>query len=311
MVPFRPERNPNPYLAPFTAYPSYLGRRGGELIGAAAQTEAIGSYLIDTQQARLIREESRRSAIDTQKKRLQWEMEYERLRPKAGDFARREQAADLDMARNFAQNTEIWSGRVLNILLRSCLNSSAPGRGPSIPLSQEVLRGINLTDKTTRSNLTLAKDEGKINWTDTLEGAAYDEIRNRFSKNFADAMQGSQDGQPPSRAKLNDLRADLKKLNEKLDDQVANISPDDYIRSSRILTTLRNNVNGLSDPRLCKACNNNWRKNISTVGGLVYYCQQNGVEFGPASAPGDQPAYTTTYYLLRNYERGLIQLAQR
>ena len=38
-------------------------------------------------------------------------------------------------------------------------------------------------------------------------------------------------------------------------------------------------------------------------------CLKNGLQFGPAVASGDEPAYTAAYYAIRNYERGVSALA--
>ena len=297
------------YPPPF--YPYYQSPAGATLQGLASYTQASGQYWQSIQQARITREMSRQAAIDTQRKQLEWEMEYEKLRPTAPKMRRAEQATDLEWAHNDPPKTEIWSGSTLNVLLQSILKSPQPVNGPQIPLDDTIVNGLNLTDKTTRGNLALAKDEGKIAWTEALQEATYDDVRERFSKNFDTAIKSTQSGQTPPIPILRDLRTDLKVLDEKLDDQVRDLSPGKYIEARRLLNQLKNTIKGLSDPRICKACQASWKKNVRTVADLVAHCMKNGVEFGPAAAPGDEACYTAAYYALRNYERGIWVASSR
>ena len=127
--------------------------------------------------------------------------------------------------------------------------------------------------------------------------------RDSFSKNFAKATEYVNSGKQPEVKLLRDLRNDLKRMDDKLEDEVASLAPSRYIESRRLLNQLKDTVTGFSNPRLVKAANKDWRKGMRTVSDLVTYCLKHGVEFGPAAAPGDYPAYTATYYALRSYER--------
>jgi hypothetical protein len=286
-------------------FPGY-GSYGDTLQGIASVTAATGQYYQDIQQARITREQSRQMALDTQRKQIEFEMWYETVRPTAPKMLKQEQATDLDWARNHAQNTEIWSGRTLNVLLRSILKSPNPLQGPNIPLDERILRGLNLTDGTTRANLSLTKDEGKIIWPEALAAESFDEVRDRFTKNFEEATRMVQSSGPPPRALMNSLRKDLKTLDEKLDDQVRDLAPSRYIESRRLLNQLTTNIRGLSDPRVVKALHSDWRKNVRNVSDLVGYLMKNGLEFGPAVA-GDESSYTAAYWAIRNYERAVVQ----
>ena len=296
-----------PYTPGYSGYPYQQSRYGSYLQGVASVTTATGEYYNQIQQARITREQSRQMALDTQRKQIEQEMWYESIRPTAPRLKAQEKATDLDWARNSAQNTEIWSGRTLNVLLKSVLSTPSPGQGPNISLSETALRGLNLTDGTTRGNLSLStRDEGKITWPETLQGPSFDEVRDRFGKNFAEASRVATTSGPPSRALMNSLRGDLKKMEEQLEDQVTNESISGYIEARRVLNQVKNNLKGLSDPKLCKSCHANWRKNVRNVSDLVAYCLKNGLEFGPAVG-GSESSYTATYYALRNYERGVTR----
>jgi len=276
---------------------------GMALQGLASYTQAQGQYWNDIQRARILREQSRQAAIDTQRKRLEWEMEYERLRPTAPKMMAAQRANELNWARNYAASTQIWSGWALNVLLRSILASPAPTKGPHISLDPETVRGLNLTDGSARGSLALTRDEGRIDWTESLREPAFDELRGRFAKTYKQALEAVGYGKTPGVDTLRELRSILSDMGDKLNDMVSDLTPSRFIESRRLLNNLGDTVRGLSNPRLVKAANQDWWKSIRTVADLVAHCQKNGLEFGPAVAPADFPAYTAAYFALRAYER--------
>jgi hypothetical protein len=301
------------YSAPayYPPYPTYQPPAGAALQGLASLTSAQGQYWNQIEQARITREQSRQMSMDTAKKQIELERWYEATKPTAASMAGVERKNDLTWARNYAQNTEIWSGRTLNILLRSILTSSFPTQGPNIGLDENTLRGLNLVDKSSTGNLALAKDDGKIAWPEALQEAAFDDVRDRFAKNFDTAIKTAREGEQPPIPVIRDLRNDFKTLESKLDEQVRDLSPNQYISSRRLLNQLKATLKGLSDPRICKSCNASWKKNVRTVSDLVGYCVRNGLEFGPAVAPEDYSSYSAAYYAIRNYEREAILTTSR
>jgi hypothetical protein len=313
-APYAPSA-PAPSYPPAAAYPPWgyypQSRFGSTLQGYASLTQATGQYWQDIQQARITREQSRQMALDTQKKQIELEMWYEKNRPTALTMAKSDKASQLQWARYDAQSTQIWDGRPLNVLLQSIFLSPDPGRGPYLSLDQSTLRGLNFTDKTTRGNLALAKNDGSITWTDALLASTFDDLRNRFGMNFAKAITIARTGKTPPRDAVLALRTDLDTMSTMLDDEVQTLTPDDYIGARRLLNQLKNTIKGLSNPLLCKGCDDTWKKNVHTVSDLVTYCLKNGLEFGPAVAPGDYACYTAAYYAIRDYERGIWQTASR
>jgi hypothetical protein len=224
---------------------------------------------------------------------------------------RAELKSDLDWALLDPPQTEIWSGRTLNVLLKAVLDLPTPTRGPNIDLDQNV-NGLNLTDNTTRGNLSLAKDDGRITWPEALQEEAFDTPRDAFAKNFNEAIKAVNSGQDPGVRAVRELRKELQTMEDTLDGQVATLVPGRYTEARRLLNQLKDQIKGLSDPRLVKGCCSAWRKNVRTVAELVAHCQKNGLQFGPAVAPSDYPCYTAAYYSLRSYYRGLsYQLSAR
>lgn len=295
----------NPYGAyyPATGY-------GGALQGAASLTAATGQYEKDIQQASMEREKVRQEKLVTQKKRVMQEMEYEDMRKsRFRQQQQQERNAILERARRHPSDDEIWSGKTLNILLNSVMMSQSSSQAPSVPLSQAALRGLNLTATGTNGNLGLAKDGGKIDWTDALMGSSFDGARNRFSANFELSMKDVQAGKLPDRVVIGELKRDYKSLSDTLSDQVANLSPDDYNSSRRRLNQVKVALDGLSDRRALRSFDSAWKQDVRTVADLVSYCKNNGVEFGGATADGDRACYQSAYFAMRSYEREVSQLA--
>jgi len=214
-----------------------------------------------------------------------------------------QRANELNLARNDPPSGQIWSGWALNVLLRSILGSPAPTKGPHISLEPETVRGLNLTDGATRGSLAMTRDEGRIEWTESLQEPAFDELRGRFANTYNLALETVGYGKTPGVATLRELRSILSDMGDKLNDMVSDLALSRFIESRRLLNNLGDTVRGLSNPRLVKAANQDWWKSIRTVADLVAHCQKNGLEFGPAVAPADFPAYTAAYFALRAYER--------
>ena len=292
-------------------YPAYPQRGyGAALQGAASLTAASGQYQTDIQQAKIMREKSRQESLVTQRKQIDFEMQYEDLR-RARIRADRdyEQAAILDRARRFPSDDDIWSGRSLNVLLKSVMMSTSSARGPNVGLSQATLLGLNLTATGSTGNLGLAKDEGKVYWSDALMEAPFDDARKRFDANFPNALKYAQAGERPDRALLMDLNKDFKSLSDTLNDRVGDLSAGEYIASTRVLNQLKVALQGLSDPRVVRSSNVAWKKKVRTVADIVAYCKENGLEFTAAAALGDRGCYEAAYYAVRSYERDVSQLA--
>jgi hypothetical protein len=281
----------------------------GYLTGVASVTTATGQYWNQIEQARLTREEARRSSFETQKQQVELERWYEAQKPKTQDLVDAAIRTDLETARRDPPPTEIWSGKSLNSLMNNLLKSPRPTAGPQIPLAEDVVRGLNMVDKSSRGDLSLAKDEGKIAWPESLQEEAFDVPRDRFSKMFGQAMGQINSGEMPDFKLVREMRKDLKVMETTLEDLVEKISPGAYLSGRRVINQMKTQVAGMSDPAVVKS-SRSWRNEVKTVADLVGQCQK-GMSFGPSVSPGDERAYTAAYYALRNYERDMAQLARR
>jgi hypothetical protein len=274
---------------------------GGFLQGAAALTSAQGQYWNDIQQARMSREQANQMSMDTRKKEIEFQQWYETVRPTAPKMVAAEKATDLDWARRYAQNTEIWSGSTLNVLYRSAIRSKYLFQGPNIPVDDTMLRGLNLNDQTTRANGGLLK-ENKLFWTETLDSEPYDKNRDEFSKNWNLAQQQVAKDGAIERNTLRELQASLQALSGQLDTAVADLPPSRYIESNRYLNQLKAGVKALENTRRGKPATYSLMGKARNVAEICAYMAKNGLQFAPATARDDFTAYSAFYLLLRSFE---------
>jgi hypothetical protein len=277
---------------------------GSTLAGNAAVISSQGDYLQATQSARLMREQARQEAVKTRKMQLQEQLEYEAMQPKAIDVIQRTRATDLQWARSGPPDNEIWSGRMLNVLLQSAMLNPSVSSGPNVPLDEDVLRRINIKDKSQRGNIGLLA-EGKLRWPAGLQEAVFDEPRDRVTKNLDIAAKQVQYGDPPDIKTMRALRADHKAMVDTLDSGLEGMSPTDFIRAKAYLGKIRETILALNEPTVKTSIDRSWVKSVRTVGDLVNYMKNKGLEFAGAAAPDSYAAYSSLYYSLRTFEIGL------
>ncbi len=290
----------NPYLngAAYNSSPS-----ASEMYGTAAVITATSDYYKGIMQARLTREHARQAAIQTRRMLLQQEAEYERMRPRAIDLIRREQATDLAIARGDAPAAAVFSGKALNDLLASI---NRPGKkfntGPQIPLDDDTLKNVNLIDPGFKGQIGMLKTTGKLKWPVVLQDTAYEEARDGFTSKFKFAVQQLKDREPLEPATIRNLRSFLKTLNKQVADGNEELSPSQYIEARKFLNGLEQAVRALDDPNVAKAFTDDWKAKGATVAELVK--NMKGLQFAPAT-PGEERAYNELYRALRSFEAGL------
>jgi hypothetical protein len=280
----------------------------GYLEGAADLTMANANYEKIIQEARLVREQANRSHIDTRRKMLE-EAEWERaewLKRYDPEVVRqKDQAWELDRARHDPPLVDILSGRALNTLLTHVGKQLNRGeRGQRVPLSEDILKGINLTGQDTRANAGLLKFDGRLQWPLSLEGSEFADSRDRINKLLAEAVNQAKNTQPVDPGKLVDLRKALRRLNDALLNNVSEMSPSQYIEAKRYLNQVDDAVKALEDPNVSNYFNQNWVPKGDNVGKLVEFMTSKGLRFAPA-VPGDADSYRALYSALQAYEASL------
>jgi hypothetical protein len=284
----------------------------GYLTGAAAVTTATASYQKVIQEARLLQHQANRSSFAMRRK-----IHEEALSERAEWFKRndpnvvyqQDKARDLDRARHDPPLTEILSGQALNALLAHLEKQQGKGlSGVSVPLQQDVLRGINVSGQATRANPGLLKSDGRLQWPVSLAAPQFADGHERLGTLLADAVNDARSSRPVPAGRLKEIRAELSRLNHVLVATAGDLSPSQYVEARRYLHQVEDAVKALEDPRVANYVNGSSVPRCKTVVELVQYMSDRGLVFAPAVA-GDADAYRALYSALRAFDAGVDQAA--
>jgi len=221
-----------PYYAPGAGY-SYQDPYGSALQGLASVTSATGQYHVNIQKARLLREQSRQAAIDTARKRLEFEAWYETVRPTAPRMLDAERATDLDRARKGAPATEVWSGKALNDLLASVQKAKAAdpkNLGPNVPLEDSTLKHLNLTGQTGGAGNAgllrkLLDKDYRLNWPEALADAGYEKLTKDLESEMRAAALDIYQGNDLATDKKKNIRSRFEEITKKFNESADELSP--------------------------------------------------------------------------------------
>jgi hypothetical protein len=281
----------------------------GYLDGAASVTTANAQYQMTIQQAKLAREEARRSSLETRRQTL-LERQFElSLMPDPEQIRQKEMMKSLERSRNNPPLIDIWKGTALNDLLRDIQTAQSHGisGGEDVPLSPDVLKHINVNTGTTRGGVGLLRDDGKLTWPAPLRQDLFDQQRGRIDELLQKAVQEAHSG-PVDAKLLRDLRTATTQLGRAIDASLSELSSTDYIDSSRYLRELKDGLRVLEQSDVAKYFSSKWTPRGSTVGDLVRQMTKEGLKFGPAVS-GDESYYTVLHRALVDYDLGMAQLA--
>jgi hypothetical protein len=279
----------------------------GYLSGAANLTIANAQYQLSIQQARLLREDARRSALQTRQATLE-EHEYERsLQPDPEQIREEKMLRSLQRSRNNPPLVEIWSGSALNDLLRDIESGRKNGdHDPDVPLAPDVLKHINVTNGTTPGGIGLLRERGKLTWPNVLQQSSFAQERKRLDELLPQAVKEAHTG--PVRAELLDhVRSSLKQLEDALDTQAAEMTPSEFTEASRYVRELKDSVQALQQSDVSKYFSHAWTPKGSTVKELVQQMTREGLRFAPAVS-GDEQYYTSLHRALVDYDMGVARL---
>src|SRR5262249_49957218 len=124
------------------------------------------------------------------------------------------------------------------------------------------------------------------------------------SRRMKQAFSAVQLNRGPDEGTLNDLQADLKKLQESLDANIGALSPDQYVDARRYVRLLGNTITALRDPNVSNYVNGAWTPKGKNVAELVQFMRDKGLWFAPAT-PSDQPAYTALYHAMAAFDASM------
>jgi hypothetical protein len=278
----------NTYMPYYPTYPAYsIGSTAADAI------RADGEFGIMEQQMFLEREKVFRSRIQTRKAHVD-EYLYERnVLPTLEDDRERDRIENLRRSRNDPPLTEIWSGKALNDLLLALQQQSVGAAVPPVPLDEDVVRHLNVSSGAGQGSVGALGDGGRLTWPLALRGDAYASERQRLSELSYKAYKQAEKG-PVDASTLQDMGDAVDKLQSELKRNVAEITPNDYIRAKRFLNDVESAIQALQDPKVSNYLTGKWVAKGKTVAELVGHLTREGLKFAPASE-GDQPAYLATH----------------
>src|SRR5205807_1452038 len=107
-------------------------------------------------------------------------------------------------------------------------------KGQNIPIDEEVLKHINVTSPNRDgASLGLLKDDGKLQWPQSLTGKEFEETRANLSRRLEDVVGDLKFSNPVQQGKIADLQKDLDKLRNMVDR--SDLSVSDYIDAKNYL----------------------------------------------------------------------------
>ncbi len=185
----------------------------GFLSGTANVIDASGNYLKSVQDARLKQTTADEARIDY-RRRLIDEARYERgLLPTTEELRQQELTRNLDWYRHQPPISDIASARALNAILNHLTSDPSVGKGPNVPIDEEVLKRINVTSPTApTASLGLLKDDGKLQWPAALSGKEFEGPRNDLTERLQTVVAALKFSNKPEAGAIVDLNGDLAKL---------------------------------------------------------------------------------------------------
>lgn len=294
---------------PWGGYGAYVAPDpyGGYLRGAADVINANGQYLINTQNAFQIKEQTRSMMIDN-KRRIFDEWLYERANtPTLEDDRERAQREAFRRAMNDPPQTEIWSGYTLNELLRSAqqLQIGAPQRN-TIPVEPWVLSRLNVTSG--RGNGGLLRDGGRLTWPSSIQdlvpAAETERLTREVQTQFQKAVDDTRSAGQPGPGVLRAVRQGVTDLRDLIRRNSLEMTTAAYSDARRYLEGIEQAARALDSPNAASVLNT-LRPQGHTVGEVVQFMTQNGLQFAPA-ATGDEAAYNAMQRLLVAYNSTIL-----
>jgi hypothetical protein len=232
--------------------------------------------------------------------------------PTLGQVQEENRREQVLQARNNPPQTEIWSGRALNLLLEDIriMEKQLGLRGAMIPLDPDILKHISLGTGTVTGSSSMLNNGGKLRWPPELDDPRFDDERKNINKLFLQATQEAGSPEGLSGQTMRGLTKSLDQLQESIDGAINDMSPSDNIRAKSFANEVTRTARMLRDPNIAKQLNGDWSARGATVGELIENMNRNGQNFGPA-APDARPFYSSLYLSLLAYQSSLMAMASR
>lgn len=280
---------------------------GGYLNGAANLVSSQGQYLINSQQAYLMKEQVRAAQLQNRQRTFDEYLYEKSLRPTLNDQRLLEQQQELRRALTNPPETEIWSGKSLNDLNAQLQHMRNKGvEFQDVPLSEAMLRQINLTTKQV-GNVGLLKDAGRLNWPLGLQILKPEEQSRNLRQNVDSLLlegrrQAASNGRVDAGVVVN-LEKDVEQLRTMLTVSVSDYSFSDYTGAKNYLRQVDQAIKILKLPDASNYFNGKYQPKGNSVAELLQYMTENGLRFAPAIA-GEESAYSGLFAAMLQYGVG-------
>ena len=295
------------YGAGYNPYGTYVlpDPYGGYLRGAADLVGAQGKYLIQTQQAYMLKEQVRGAMLEN-RRRVFDEWLYERANTPTLNEQREQSIRDeLRRSRNEPPPTEIWSGKALNALLANTIKLHGKKiNGPEIKIDEDVVKKINVTTGREGTNFGMLRNGPKLTWPLALRGLPgkeAGELRDQLQTMVKKAYDEAKAGQSADPGTFNEIERNMRQLNGMLQKRVNDETFNDYNEAKAFLRQLDSGVRVLKQRDAANFINGDFAAKGNTVGDVVRFMTERGLTFAPATS-GDYAAYIALYRALRDYD---------
>jgi hypothetical protein len=286
----------NPYNTPVMSTPSpYWGYTyspyASALHGVADVIRSQGQYLVNKEQATMMREKNRQEKITTRRKEVEhwvWEREFKAEAAKKERL--RIQEEEREKSRTAPPLGEVLSAYSLNFLLQELKQKPGLSTNASTPVDSEWLLHIHVTYVTSGAggNVGLLKGD-QVPWALLLRSQPYRSQRERVEELLNRAKQEVRNG-----GATTDTLVELRKQLDSLEDRVHQDArsgrgdlwtPGDFIRASRSLREIKSAAHMLEDTDAAFYLDPLQGR---TVAELVQFMKSKGLSFAPATAGAER-----------------------
>lgn len=297
--------------APSSPYPygPYADAFGGYLHGGADVIRAQGEFLKDIQRSGVIHEERRKAQIENRYREFEYRRYAEANTPSLQDRRDQHQLQELRRALANPPTTEIHSAYSLNVLLAAAQAHHRAGqRGLEAPLSEEVLRHINLTTGG-GGHLGLLK-EGRLHWPEALREPACALPRYRVEELIPSAVHQARSRGQVDAGTLRTLADSVEQLRTHLAGKLPKLEFAAHRDAKTFLQHLDEAVRALGQKDVGAIFAHQDALRGKTVGRLVRYMTEHGLKFATA-VDGDRRAYEGLHEALAAYVAQATLVANR
>jgi hypothetical protein len=265
---------------------------------------------ISYQIARLKAQEVKSAKLENRRKEGELILWERANLPTAQDERERNMEEQLRHSRVTAGDEEIWSGRVLNILLADAIRIYTAGlRSGDVLLSPELLKHINVTSGKADANIGIIRNEKlpwPFLWRSLRNSKDFAEHCERIDLLVAQAVKQAKEGDADA-AVLDELMEHVDALERmlvtraKAQGDKATWTDFSYVNAKVFLRRLNEAIKVLEQPGAKRYFNGVYEAKGRTVADLVQYMKINGLQFAHV-LNGSEAAYKALYVALRDYD---------